>query len=145
MINSNTQLQTCDDGSQPVGDVEWISCLFSGVDPTWSDYTAWEYVEDEQSCLDASYAYYGPMDLNGDEAVDNCEMAEKCYSDRLGALQDEGGDVSTIVASGEAWGEEEEGMTAVTWDEECWEWFGGDATVTRAEVEGWCTDLYPSE
>jgi len=101
MINSNTQLQECDDGTTPVGDVDWYNCYFSNVDPTWSDYTAWENVEDEQGCVDASFAYYGPMDLDGNEAVDNCEFAEKCYSDILGTFQDEGGDVTSIVASGE--------------------------------------------
>jgi len=38
-----------------------------------------------------------------------------------------------------------EGMTAVTWDTECWDWYGADATITREDVEGWCTTLYPSE
>lgn len=134
-MTSRTELQ-CADGTTPVGDVEWINCPFTSLAPTWDDLTVWDGVYDSASCVDATYAYFGPIDLDGSGSVDNCEMAQKCYSDRLGYYQNEGGDVTTLVASGEYYGQEGE---AVTWDTECWDYFGGDATITRADVESWCS------
>jgi hypothetical protein len=114
-----------------------LNCIFTGLEPSWTDLTIWEGVVDYSTCVDASYAYWGPADLDESMSVDNCEMSQKCYSDMLGAYTDQGGDWNTIVASGEYWGQE--GVEAVTWDTECWDWFGGDATVTVDDIDEWCS------
>lgn len=62
-------------------------------------------------------SYLGPMDTNGDDAVDACEFAQDCYAQMVGY-----------------------GVGGQEWADECNASYAGVDTITQDQVTQWCNE-----
>merc|ERR1711998_159091 len=106
------------------GDVDWLDCYFSGVEPLDIDWSVWNDVVDTCTCVYASYDYFGQQDYDGSMSVDNCELAQGCW----GMIQQMEGEHASWSST-----------------DECWFMYKDTPTITPEDIQAWCADGYSGD